>query len=266
MSVQDDLQARFGDAPDVPELAEQLGDMSGRGVCRSYLDQPVAPELIRTLCGVALSTPSKSDLQQRDIVIVTDPQVRRELDAITGFDWQPAAPVLLVFCANHERMHICHQMADIQMTNNHLDGFFNASVDAGIALSAFVTAAERIGLGTCPLSVLRNDARLVSELLGLPDRVIPVAGLSVGWPARPHRIAPRLSLGATVHVNRFEPDQERGIREYDARRGSPPRQRDPERFGEKPDYGWSDDKARQYADPQREDWGAFIRVKGFNLD
>ena len=54
MSVQDDLQARFGDAPDVPELAEQLGDMSGRGVCRSYLDQPVAPELIRTLCGVAL--------------------------------------------------------------------------------------------------------------------------------------------------------------------------------------------------------------------
>ena len=37
-------------------------------------------------------------------------------------------------------------------------------------------------------------------------------------------------------------------------------------FGVKPDYGWSDDKARQYADPQRADWGAFIRSKGFNLD
>lgn len=266
MNVKDQLNQRFGDAPNVPEVANCLSDMAGRGVCRSYLDKPVELALIQTLCGIALSSPSKSDLQQRDIVIVTDPGIRQQLDAITGFDWQPAAPVLLVFCANHERMHVCHRMAGVDMSNNHLDGFFNASVDAGIALSAFVTAAERVGLGTCPLSVLRNDAQQVSDLLGLPDRVIPVAGLSVGWPARPHRIAPRLSLAATVHVNRFNPEQEPGIREYDARRGSPPQQREPERFGEKPDYGWSDDKARQYADPQRADWGAFIRAKGFTLD
>ena len=266
MSVKDHLQARFGDAPEVPEIAEALSDMARRGVCRAYLGDPVDADLIQTLCGVALSSPSKSDLQQRDIVVVTDPAIRAELDTITGFDWQPAAPVLLVFCANHERMHVCHRMAGIEMTNNHLDGFFNAAVDAGIALAAFLTAAERMGLGTCPLSVLRNDAQKVSDLLGLPDRVIPVAGLTVGWPARPPRIAPRLSLSATVHMNRFGPDQETGIREYDARRGSPPRQREPERFGEKPNYGWSDDKARQYADPQREGWGAFVRGKGFRLE
>ena len=266
MSIKDLLQQRFGDAPDVPEIAEPLADMAGRGVCRSYLDQPVELDLIRTLCGVALSSPSKSDLQQRDIVVVTDPAIRSELDAITGFDWLPMAPVLLVFCANHERMHVCHRLAGIPMTNNHLDGFFNASVDAGVALSAFVSAADRIGLGTCPLSVLRNDAQQVSDLLALPQRVIPVAGLTVGWPARPPRIAPRLSLQATVHMNRFEADQERGIREYDQRRGSPARQREPDRFAEKPDYGWSDDKARQYADPQRDDWGAFVRAKGFGLD
>ena len=266
MSVQDDLAARFGDAPEVPETAEQLGDMSGRGACRSYLDAPVDPDMIRTLCGVALSAPSKSDLQQRDIVIVTDPGIRRELDAITGFDWQPAAPVLLVFCGNHERFHACHRMAGIEVTNNHLDGFFNAAVDAGIVLSAFVTAAERVGLGTCTLSVLRNQAQRVSDLLGLPQRVMPIAGLTVGWPARPPRISPRLSLAATVHENRFAADPEPGIREYDARRGPPPRQRETDRFGVKPDYGWSDDKARQYADPQRADWGAFIRSKGFNLD
>jgi nitroreductase/FMN reductase [NAD(P)H] len=67
-------------------------------------------------------------------------------------------------------------------------------------------------------------------------------------------------------MNRFEADQERGIREYDQRRGSPARQREPDRFAEKPNYGWSDDKARQYADPQRNDWGAFVRAKGFGLD
>jgi len=267
-ALQAALDARFGDAPAVPDAAAGLAGMAGRGVCRAYRPEPVDPALIRTLCAVALSSPTKSDLQQRDIVVVTDPAIRQRLDEITGFDWQPAAPLLLVFCANHARFHLCHRMAGVPMANDHLDGFFNAAVDAGIALATFVAAAEAIGLGCCPLSVLRNRADEISGLLGLPDRVIPVAGLTVGWPAAPGKIAPRLSLAATVHQDRFaaEDAQEAGIREYDLRRGAPPRQRLVERFGEKPDYGWSDDKARQYADPQRADWGAFVRSKGFRLD
>ncbi len=268
MTVREMLDARFGDAPEVPPEADVLADMAGRGVCRLYREDPVEMALVRTLCAVALSSPSKSDLQQRDIVIVTDRAIRAQLDAITGFDWQPAAPVLLVFCANHARFHLCHEMAEVPVVNDHLDGFFNAAVDAGIALQAFVTAAGRVGLGTCPLSVLRNKAADVADLLGLPERVIPVAGLTVGWPARPSRISPRLSLAATVHENRFGPDQAAGIREYDKRRATIHafRQRDTERWGEKADYGWSDDKARQYAHAQRTDWGAFVRARGFKLD
>lgn len=266
MTIKQALDQRFGDAPEIPKELFDLEDMAARGVCREYAPEPLEPSLVRALCAIALSSPSKSDLQQRDIVVVTDQSIRARLDAITGFDWQPAAPVLLVFCANHARFHHCHQMAGVEMQNDHLDGFFNASVDAGIAMATFVSAAERIGLGCCPLSVLRNDPQAVSDVLGLPDRVIPVAGLTLGWPAKPPKIAPRLSLAATVHENRFAEDQTVGIREYDQRRGSPPRQREPERFGAKDDYGWSDDKARQYADPQRSDWGAFVRAKGFSLD
>ena len=44
------------------------------------------------------------------------------------------------------------------------------------------------------------------------------------------------------------------------------RQRDPQRFGTAPVYGWSEDKARQYAEPLRADFGAFVRAKGFKLD
>lgn len=269
MTIKQALQARFGDAPGVPERAESLEDMAARGVCRLYRRDPVEPALVRTLCAVALSSPTKSDLQQRDIVVVTDPAIRARLDAMTGFEWQPAAPVMLVFCANHARQRLCHELAGVPSANDHLDGFFNAAVDAGIALATFVTAAERVGLGCCPLSVIRNHAAEVSDLLGLPDRVVPVAGLTLGWPARPPRISPRLSLAATVHENRFEADQSEGIREYDRRRAEVQpfaRQRDTERWGQKADYGWSDDKARQYAVPQRTDWGALVRAKGFSLD
>ena len=43
-------------------------------------------------------------------------------------------------------------------------------------------------------------------------------------------------------------------------------QRFVDKFGEDPDYGWSEDKARQYSVPERADFGAFVRAKGFKLD
>jgi len=55
---------------------------------------------------------------------------------------------------------------------------------------------------------------------------------------------------------------------YDKRRAAihPYKPRDPARWGDVPFYGWSEDKARQYGVPQRADFGAFVRGKGFCLD
>ena len=43
-------------------------------------------------------------------------------------------------------------------------------------------------------------------------------------------------------------------------------QRYADKFGQSADYGWSEDKARQYSVPERADFGAFVRRKGFKLD
>ena len=43
-------------------------------------------------------------------------------------------------------------------------------------------------------------------------------------------------------------------------------QRFPETFGESESYGWSEDKARQYSAPERADFGAYVRARGFKLD
>ena len=56
--------------------------------------------------------------------------------------------------------------------NDHLDAFFNAAVDSGIVLATFVAAADRAGLGSCPVSAIRNHAAEVSDILGLPDHEI----------------------------------------------------------------------------------------------
>jgi nitroreductase/FMN reductase [NAD(P)H] len=267
VTVKAALQARFGDAPEVPDAAGSLADMAARGVCRLYRPDPVDRALVRTLAGIALSSPTKSDLQQRDIVIVTDAGLRAALnDLIAEQPWTTAAPALLVFCGNNRRQRLVHGWRGHPFANDHLDAFFNAAVDAGIALAAFVLAAENLGLGCCPVSALRNDAEAVSHLLGLPDHVFPVAGLAVGWPAQPADISPRLPLAVTLHENRYgEADIEGAVSRYDRLR-SYAKQRDVARFGAAPAYGWSEDKARQYARPERAGFGAFVRAKGFKLD
>jgi len=273
-TIENALFERFGERfvvdPTLPGL-DELARISARRVHRRYLPRAVAPQLLRLLCACALSAPSKSDLQQADILIVRD---NERLNAIAGLlpamPWVREAPVFLVFLANGRRVPQVARMRGKPFPNDHLDLFFNATVDAAIVLATFLRAAEAVGLGCCPISVIRDHAREVSEILELPQKVVPVAGMCVGWPTEEGRVSPRLSLDTTLHEERFkEGDLSAEIDAYDHRRAGlrPYRnQRDVKRFGTASFYGWSEDKARQYAAPARADFGDFVRSQGFHLD
>lgn len=266
---------RFGEAPEAAGLdaatLDRLAPILSRGSCRSFEETRVPLPVLRALCAAALSAPSKSDLQQRDVVILHDPGVVGEVKRLLSAQgWIAGAPSLLVFCANNRRQRLLHERWGRPFVNDHLDAFFNASLDAGIALSACVLAAEAAGLGCCPVSTIRNHADAVGDLLGLPSHVFPVAALAVGRPASGSRsVSPRLPLSVTVHVDRHdEAGLGAALDAYDRRHATPgagARQRQVERFGHAETYAWSDDKTRQYASPERAEFGRHVRAKGFDL-
>jgi nitroreductase/FMN reductase [NAD(P)H] len=273
-TIQTRLLERFGEPVDVPEGLHGLATLAGlaaRRVHRRYADRPVDPALVRLLCACALSSPSKSDLQQRDVVVVADARLRASIgDLMPHAPWVAQAPAFLVFCANAERLVRLAQWRGKPFANDHLDLFFNAVGDAAIALATCVVAAEAVGLGTCPISEIRNHAAAIGEWLALPQRVIPFAGLCIGWPQSDGQISPRLPLSATVHDNAFRDEGwQAAIDAYDRRRDAlqPYRQQlHVDRYGRAELNGWSEQKARQYSVPLRADFGAFVRAKGFRLD
>ncbi len=249
--------------------------IAARGSCRRFRREKVDARILDTLLALAFSAPTKSDLQQRDAVVIEDAKLRREIDALLtqgplAQPWIADAPHLLVFLGNNRRHRLTHEWRGRPFVNDHLDAFFNAAVDAGIALATFVVAAEAAGLGCCPISAIRNDCEAVSRLLALPPHVFPVAGLGLGWPAGPPKRSMRLPLAVTGHRDRYA---EEGLREavetYDRRREKAQpyeKQRATDAFGTTPEYGWSEDKVRQYATPERERFGAYARKQGFKLD
>lgn len=272
-TIRSALHTRFGAdfpvAPDQPGAAE-LAQIAGHRSIRRYRPDPVALELLRLLLACALSAPTKSDLQQADIIHITDAGKRQRIvAAIPDMAWILDAPVFLVFCGNNRRIRHIGEWRGKPFANEHLDHFMNAAVDAGIVMMNFIRAAEAAGLGTCPISAIRNAIDATSRELELPEGVFPVAGLCVGYPATPGHISPRLSPEVTVHTNRYDESTLRAqVDAYDQRRhANHPygKQRRIKSFGTAEFYGWSEDKARQYAEPERADFGAYIRRQGFSL-
>jgi nitroreductase/FMN reductase [NAD(P)H] len=265
------LAERFGEDVPVPDdLAglDELLAIATHATHREWADTPVDAALVKLLAACALAAPSKSHLQQADVVHVSDPARREAVCALVpSMPWMREAPALLVFCGNGRRFRRIFARRGEPFVNEHLDAFFNATVDASLVLMNFVRAAEAAGLVCCPISVLRDRAAELAETLAMPDHVFPVAGLCLGYPVRGRSINPRLSLRATFHTDRFDDRDDRDadalLDEFDRRYVAARSRSAP--ASAKPPQPWTDEKARQYAAAQRADWGAFVRSRKFGL-
>jgi len=273
---EDEWRARFGDGTVVPhELPEVpwLRQVLLRRTHRRYTDRPVSEALLRLLLGAAFSASSKSDLQQATVIRVAERARRDRLAALTPeMPWIGNAPVFLVFCGDARRLERLGELRRHRTGNGKLEGFFNAMVDAALVLQTFILAAETAGLGCCPISVIRNHPEAVAEVLDLPDKVFPVAGLCVGYPVAAGYVSMRLPPEVTLHIDRYDDSRlSEAVGAYDVARDarySIPRERQlqPEIFGYTSSYGWSEDKARQATRSEGDDFPAYLRARGFTMD
>lgn len=270
------IEQRFGlpsdagqDTPAEGELATILSHRTHR----RYTDTPISEDLMQQVLAAGLSAPAKSDLQQVAIVRVEDAGIRQAIAGLLpSMPWVAQAARFLVVCGDSRRIRRISELRGIPFANDHLDAFFNATTDAALVLQNLIRAAGAAGLGACPISVIRNHAARIAELLALPEHVFPLAGLCLGWPSREGFVSLRLPVALTVHVDRYDDTNlaaeiDGYDRRRDARHSIPENDwRQVERFGKPAFYGWSEDKARQVAIPERDDFGAFVRRQGFNLD
>jgi len=274
-TIADLIQERFGLPTEAGRDRAAEGPLAlllSHRTQRRYKPDRVPDDVLEMALAAALSAPSKSDLQQVGIVVVRDRAKQTTIGGwIPDMPWIAQAPLFMVFCGDHRRMRRVSELRGRPFPNDTLDMFMNAAVDAGLVLQAFITAAEALGLGCCPISVVRNHVEKLAALLELPAGVFPVAGLCAGYPLQPGWISLRLPPAITVHTDRYDDrDLPAQLEDYDRRRearhATPKEsQRYVERFGYTEPYGWSEDKARQYSTPERHNFGPFIRGHGFGL-
>lgn len=180
-----------------------------RHTVRRFSTRPVDAELIDRLLDEAAQAPNTGNLQMYCAVVTDTPEGVKAL-APAHYN-QPAAAnaqVIVTFCADCNRVAKWYgqRYADAESFDN-LEGFLGAMADAVIFAQQFVVAAEGRGLGTCYLGTTLYEPAEIARILELPERVVPVVSVSVGWPADEETSAKptdRLPLSAVVHHGKYK--------------------------------------------------------------
>ena len=123
-------------------------------------------------------------------------------NSLRGKKFTEQAPLFLVWLADLARLNDIASARGTEVEGTQFfELFLVAVIDAALAAQNAVIAAESLGLGTVYVGAIRNNVPAVARLLGLPPQVMPVFGLTIGYPDPETRtdIKPRLPQNVVLH-------------------------------------------------------------------
>lgn len=181
-----------------------MESIKNRKSIRKYSDKEVTEELLNNLIMEAERTPTMGNLQLYSVVITRSKEGKEAL-APAHFN-QPmvtGAPVVLTICADYRRTTIWAENRKANPGYDNILSFMNAATDALLFTQTFCNLAEEAGLGTCFLGTTVYMPQLIIDTLHLPKLVMPVATITLGWPAEQPALSDRLPLRSIIHNETF---------------------------------------------------------------
>lgn len=183
-----------------------MDSMKSRRTVRSYTSDQIDDALMNKLFDVAARGASTGNMQAYCVVVTRDPEKKKEL-APAHFNQNQVleAPVLLTICVDLKRVSNWCTLRKAQPGFDNVQALTFASIDAIIFAQNFCVAAEAHGLGLCYLGTTTYNARMIIDVLNLPELVLPITTLSVGYPKAviDTPLSDRLPLEGIVHLETY---------------------------------------------------------------
>jgi nitroreductase len=158
---------------------------------RKYLKKGVSEKTLSDLLEAAMAAPSACETDPWDFIVAKEQGTRDAMAAILPYGKMLSqAPLGLLVCGDMDKAHSGELSYMLQ--------------DCSAAIENLLLAAEKLGLGACWLGVHPRQDRIDSmkKLFSLPESVIPVAAIALGYPAE--RKTPRTRFkAARVHREKW---------------------------------------------------------------
>ena len=159
---------------------------------RKFKQQSIEPELLHKILAAGRLAPTTSNLQPQRILVLQNENSLKIAKGLTHYHFD--APVMLLICYD--------RIACWKSPNTH---HISGEVDAAIVTTHMMLAATALGLGTTWVGSFDPDE--VQKELKLPDHIIPLAFLPIGYPSdhsQPHpNHERRLEEECSIFYNEF---------------------------------------------------------------
>jgi FMN reductase [NAD(P)H] len=182
-----------------------MKNLRTRRTIRRYSDRPVDDGLLGRLLDEASRTQTMGNLQLYSVVVTRSPEIKERL-APAHFH-QPMvtqAPVVLTVCADFNRTSQWARCRQAEPGYDNFLSFINAATDALLYTQTLCCLLDEEGLGYCFLGTTVYQPMSIIETLGLPQLVMPVATLTVGWPDENPSQSDRLPLKSFIHNETYQ--------------------------------------------------------------
>ncbi|WP_156290504.1 oxygen-insensitive NADPH nitroreductase [Oceanobacillus salinisoli] len=232
---------------------------------RKFKEEKLTTEQIHLLVKAAQQASTSSYVMAYTIIGINGMETKEELRNISGHPHVTNNGHLFIFCADLHRVQlICSEKEKQQMQESieSTEQFIVSTIDAALAAQNLSIAAESMGLGICYLGSMRNDIHRVNDLLHLPEHVVPLFGLAVGYPDQEPEIKPRFPLDVVYHENKYTEDveQRKFLADFDEELKEYYQNRSENRRIDT----WKEQMIRKYKKAQRMDVSTFVQNKKLN--
>lgn len=146
-----------------------------RSSVRAYSDKAVSAETVDTLLRAAMSAPSACNKQPWRFVVINDKALLKSIgENFQSMTMAAKAPLAIVMCGD---------------TTATLEGegcdYWVQDVSAATENLLLAAHAEGLGAVWCGIYPISERIKKFSEMLHLPDNIIPMACVCIGYPAGP---------------------------------------------------------------------------------
>ncbi|ALS79827.1 NADPH-dependent oxidoreductase [Planococcus kocurii] len=237
--------------------------MKAHASVRDYKEKQLSREEVSELVEAAQYAATSHFVQAYSIVWVTDPEKRKKLGELSKNAKQmEGAGAVFLMCADYNRLQHAGKLHQQEIVFDRAENMIVAVTDVGLLAQNLVLAAESKGYGICYIGGVRNNMEAISELIGLPEGVFPVYGLTIGVPNEANGVKPRLPVHAILHENNYDeakyetllPEYDSTIQAYYASRDS-----------NQKSATWTKQMADFLGKPHRQDLKEVLAKKGYHF-
>lgn len=184
-----------------------INQLIERKSVRVFTDRPITTKEKNAILEAAVNAPTAGNQQLYTIIDVTDQNLKDQL--AESCDHQPfiaSAPMVLVFCADCRKWYNAFIESGCEPRKPGAGDLMLAVSDTNIAAQNAVVAAHSLGIGSCYIGDIMENAEIQKKLLNLPEYVFPAAMLVFGYPTEQQlsREKPkRTDMKHIVHENGY---------------------------------------------------------------